>query len=170
MVCGLVKQTEADLMKWISTEEGFVGGLCRYEDEPVILEPFQVAFLRNRSRFRWVTKSRQVGFSFIAALEALARCHLREGHTTVFVSFSQNEAREKILVARQVFEELPTACQKRLVVDSKTELVFESNAQGKRISRIIRAESTERHRSTIKVSGSLRIADESDAACLSFSP
>ena len=133
----VAKRTEDDLADWLCTEAGFIGGLCRFDDEPVKLEPFQLAFLENRSRFRWITKSRQVGYSFIAALEGLARCHLRDGHTSVFVSFSQDEAKEKVLVARQVFEELPLAYQKKLVVDSKTELAFESNATGRRVSRIV---------------------------------
>jgi len=101
------------------------------------MEAYQLAFLSNRSRFRWVTKSRQVGYSFVAAIEALARCHLRDGYTSVFVSFNQDDAKEKVLVARQVFDEMPAAYQKRLIVDSKTELVFESNGSGRRVSRII---------------------------------
>ncbi len=137
MTLGIVRQTEDDLADWLGTEAGFISALCRYEDEPVVLDPFQLAFLANRSRFRWVTKSRQVGYSFVAALDALARCHLRDGFTAVFVSFNQDDAKEKVLVARQVFEEMPAAYQKRLVVDSKTELVFESNAAGRCVSRII---------------------------------
>ena len=133
----IVKRTEDDLAGWLGTEAGFISALCRFEDEPITLEPFQIAFLDNTSRFRWITKSRQVGYSFIVALEALARCHLRDGYTAVFVSFSQDEAKERILTARQVFEEIPTAFQKRLSVDSKTELVFESNASARRVSRII---------------------------------
>ncbi|MBK7537545.1 MAG: hypothetical protein IPI49_19675 [Myxococcales bacterium] len=108
-----------------------------YDDEPITLEPYQVAFLQNRSRFRWVSKSRQVGFSFVFALEALARCHLREKQTSVFVSYNLDDAKEKILIARQIHEELPLAYQKRLVVDSKTELAFESNGANKRLSRIL---------------------------------
>jgi len=133
----VVKRAEDELANWLATEVGFIGGLCRYDGEPIVLEPYQVAYLDNRSRFRWITKSRQVGLSFVAALEALARCHLRDGHTSVFVSFSQDEAKEKILVARQVYEELPLAYQKKLVVDSKTELAFESNTPGRRVSRIL---------------------------------
>ena len=133
----VVKRTEEELGDWLGTEAGFIGGLCRYEDEPVVLESFQLAFLANRSRFRWISKSRQIGYSFIMSLEALARCHLRDGYTAVFVSFSQEEAKERILTARQVFQELPLAYQKRLIVDSKTELAFESNAPGRRVSRIL---------------------------------
>ncbi|RJS14255.1 hypothetical protein DRW03_35260 [Corallococcus sp. H22C18031201] len=78
-----------------------------------------------------------MGFSFLFALEALARCHLRDGHTAVFVSYNLSDAVEKVLIARQVYEELPLAYQKKLVTDAKTELAFESNARGRRLSRII---------------------------------
>ena len=131
------KQSAADLDRWLSTEAGFISGLMNYEGEAIVLEPFQVAFLENKSRFRWVNKARQTGYSFILSLEALARCHLRDGHTSVFVSYSQAEAKERILAARQAYEEMPLAYQKKLVVDSKTELAFESNTPGRRLSRII---------------------------------
>lgn len=133
----VAKQTESDLPAWLSTEWGFIAGLARYDGEPIDLESYQVDFMQNRSKFRWVVKSRQVGYSFVFALEALARCHLREGYTAVFVSYNLEDAKEKILVARQVHEELPLAYQKRLIVDSKTELTFESNSGGRRVSRII---------------------------------
>ena len=55
----------------------------------------------------------------------------------MFVSYNLDDAKEKILVARQVHEELPLAYRKRLVVDSKTELAFESNGTNKRLSRIL---------------------------------
>ena len=137
MTLGIVKRTEEEFADWIGTEWGFAEGLLSYDDEPIALEQYQLNFLQNRSRFRWVTKSRQVGFSFLFALEALARCHLREKHTAVFVSYNLDDAKEKILVARQVHEELPLAYQKRLIVDSKTELAFESNGTNKRLSRIL---------------------------------
>ena len=137
MTSHIVKRSESDLCDWLSTETGFISGLCSYDGEPIVLEPFQLAFLQNTSRFRWVVKARQTGYSFSMALEALARCHLRDGHTAVFVSYNQDDAKEKVLTARQVFEEMPLAYQKRLVVDSKTELVFESNTPGRRVSRII---------------------------------
>jgi phage FluMu gp28-like protein len=133
----VVKQTEDDLSAWLATEAGFIEGLCRWESEPVRLEGYQQAFLNNRTRFRWVTKSRQVGFSFLFALEALARCHLRNSYTAIFVSYNQADATEKIVTARQLFEELPAAYQKKLVIDSRTELAFESNRSKGGLSRII---------------------------------
>jgi phage FluMu gp28-like protein/intein/homing endonuclease len=137
MTLGIVKRTEEEFAEWLATDSGFLEGLASYDDEPIVLEQYQREFLANRARFRWVTKSRQVGFSFLFALEALARCHLRDKHTAVFVSYNLDDAKEKILIARQVHEELPLAYQKKLVVDSKTELAFESSGVNKRLSRIL---------------------------------
>ncbi len=137
MTTVVVKRDERDLLTWVGSEEGFISALCKYEDKPINLESYQRAFLESPARFRWVTKSRQVGFSFLLSLEALARCHLRDGYTAVFVSYNMDEAKERVLLARQVYEDLPLAFQKRLVADSKTELAFESNGQSKRLSRII---------------------------------
>jgi phage FluMu gp28-like protein len=93
-VLTVVKRTPQELGDWLATEAGFIAGLCSFDSEPIVLEPYQVAFLENRSRFRWVTKSRQVGYSFIVALEALARCHLRDGYTAVFVSYNLDDAKD----------------------------------------------------------------------------
>jgi phage FluMu gp28-like protein len=128
---------EQDLGRWLATESGFIEGLCRYDDKPIVLEPFQRAFLENRSRFRWANKSRQVGLSFLIALEALARCHLRDGYTCITVSYNFDESRDKIRVAREVFESIPLEYRKRLVVDAKTELAFESPRRKGKVSRII---------------------------------
>ncbi len=131
------KKDERDLMDILGTEVGFINGLVRYGGEPVTLEKYQVAFLQNHSRFRWVTKSRQVGYSFLLTLEAMARCMLREGHNSLFVSYNFEEAKERILLARQIHEDLPLAFQKRLVNDTKSELTFQSNGPRKGLSRII---------------------------------
>jgi phage FluMu gp28-like protein len=137
MTLGIVRRDESDLTGWLATELGFITGLCEYDGQPIVLDQAQRAFLECESRFRWVTKSRQVGFSFIMALEALARCHLRASHMSVFVSFSLDECKDRIQLARQVYEDLPLAYQKKLVVDSKTELAFESNNARGRVSRIV---------------------------------
>jgi len=137
MTLAIVKRNEQELADWLSTEAGFLAGLGSVEGEPLELERYQLAFLQDRSRFRWIVKARQVGYSFLFACEALARCHLRPKHTAVFISFNQDDAKEKILLARQLHEELPLAFQKRVVVDSKTELAFESSGASKGVSRIL---------------------------------
>lgn len=137
MTLGVVKKNEQDFADWVSTEDGFLEALVRFDDDPLTLEAYQLAFLRNRNKFRWVNKSRQVGYSFVFACEAMARCHLRNQHNAIFVSYNLDDAKEKILIARQIHESLPLAFQKRLVVDSKTELAFESNGAQKNVSRIL---------------------------------
>jgi hypothetical protein len=131
------RQDEQKFQDWLATEWGFFCGLGKLDGDPIALESYQLRFLQDRSRLRWITKSRQVGYSFIFALEALARCHLKPKHTAIFVSYNQADAKEKILIARQLYEELPLAFQKKLVVDSRSELAFESNAPGKPLSRIV---------------------------------
>ncbi|HET9621189.1 MAG TPA: terminase family protein [Kofleriaceae bacterium] len=131
------KRDEDDLLDWLGTEVGFLTCIGRYNEEPLVLEPYQIAFLQSTSRYRWIEKSRQVGFSFLFAAEAVARCHLRDAHTAVMVSYNLEDAKEKVSYARQLAEELPLAYRKKLVNDSKTELGFLSNGAAKRVSRII---------------------------------
>jgi phage FluMu gp28-like protein len=137
MTSFVIKKTPRDLPAFIGTELGFISTFFTYDGKLVRPEPFQIGFLNNPRRFRSVVKARQVGLSFIIALEALARCHLRDGYTAIVLSFNLADAVEKIHLARQVYEEMPTGLQKKLVTDARTELAFQSNSPGKPISRII---------------------------------
>lgn len=137
MTLGIVKKDEQELLDWVATEHGFLEAFCKLDDEPLVLEPYQVAFMQCRSRFRLTNKGRQVGFSFAVAGESLARAHLRARHNSVIVSYNQDDSKEKILEARRMYEGLPLSYQKRLVVDTKTELAFESNGASKTVSRIL---------------------------------
>ncbi len=133
----VAKRDEREFAEALGAEWSFLSALCKVDGEPLKLEPYQLDFLRNRSRFRWVVKSRQVGYSFLLGLEALARCHLRPNYTSVIVSYNLEDSKEKILVARQIYEDMPLAFQKKLVSDSKTELAFASNGPQQNVSRII---------------------------------
>jgi hypothetical protein len=134
---GVVKRTEEEFQQWLMTEPGFVTALMAYDDEPIVLEAYQREFLTNRSRFRWVNKSRQVGFSFLFALEALARCHLREqahgGLRQLQHGRREGEGAHRAPAPRGAAARVPEAARRRL----KTELAFESNGATKRLSRIL---------------------------------
>ncbi len=133
----VVKRTEQELADWLATEVGFLTTLGSYQDAPLKLEPYQLEFLSTPARYRCVEKARQVGFSWLFAAEAVARAHLRDAHTAVFVSFNLADSKEKVAYCQQLHEELPLAYQKKRVVDSKLEIAFQSNGMSKRISRII---------------------------------
>jgi len=128
--------TEKDLQEWLTLTEGFIQGLMDSNDEPVRLADYQVRFLRDRSKFRAVEKSRGVGFSFVCAAEALARAHLRKNYTCVFVSLNLDEAIEKIRYANLLFESMPLKWQRKKVVDNKTSLEFEDST-GRYRSRLL---------------------------------
>ena len=133
----VVKRTEDEFSEWIATESGFLQGIARFDDEPVRFESYQAAFLATRAPYRCVEKSRQVGYSWLFACEAIARSHLRDAHNSIFVSYNLSDSKEKIAYAAQLHEELPLEFQKKKVIDSKLELGFRSNSSSKRVSRII---------------------------------
>jgi len=133
----VVKKTEDDLLDLLGTELGFVSCICRWNEAQIELDPWQVSLLLDRSAFRCLTKTRQGGGSFMFSAEALARSHLRDGHTAVFVSYNLDDAKEKILYVDQLHEELPLAWKKRRITNSKTEISFGSNKSGGRLSRIL---------------------------------
>lgn len=123
---GIGHLSEQDLVELMGSEVGFLEGMVSVQGRPLVLQTFQRSFLNSRARYRWVTKSRQVGFSYVIALEALARCHLRKEYSAHLVSFSREEAKNKLDAARAAYDSLPLGVRRRLVTDAKTELAFAS--------------------------------------------
>lgn len=122
----LVKRepTRNDLAAWLATIPGFIQGLMSVDERPVRLYDYQVEFMRSEARFRAVVKSRQTGFSFSYAAEALAKAHLSPGHMAIFVSYNLEDAKEKIRYADMLYESMPEAWRLKRVTDNKTELEF----------------------------------------------
>ena len=92
-------------------------------------EPFQVAFLNNRTRWGIDVKSRQIAWSFTAALDAVIDGILIPDTVHVFVSINQDEAREKIRYARNILEAIDPPVRPGLVRDSLTELEFANGSR-----------------------------------------
>jgi len=113
-----------------------VEGLCDMNGAAIELEGYQAAFMAAPARFRCVEKARQLGFSWIFAAEALARAHLRPNHTSIFVSYNLEDAKEKIRYAKMLYESMPDGFRKKLVEDAKTGLAFKDPDSGA-VSRII---------------------------------
>jgi len=74
------------------------------------------------------------GFSYIYAGRSLAKSHLQHYQTSIFISINQEEANEKIVYTRGLFESMPLSVRKKLVVDNKQTLEFEDKS-GKYSSR-----------------------------------
>lgn len=112
-----------------------MGHLANINGDPIDLEVYQKAFMLNRERKRCVEKARQTGFSWIFAGESMARCHLRDTQTSIFISYNLGDAIEKVRYARELADSLPNGFRKKLVEDAKTHLTFE-DGQGRQ-SRIL---------------------------------
>ena len=131
--------TEDEIKNWYATVPGFIQGATSTDDKPTKLYDYQEEFMLipdiYATRFRSCNKSRQTGYSFSFAAEGLAKSHLKTSHSSIYVSYNLDDATEKIRFAKLLYETLPLAWQKKLVVDNKTQLVFR-DSQG-RESRLI---------------------------------
>lgn len=71
------------------------------------LEPFQLNFLRDKSTYRIVNKSRQLGFSTMIALETCHKACTTRNYNANIVSTSQDEAKDKLIIADQLWSSIP---------------------------------------------------------------
>lgn len=131
-----LKETKDDFLETISTEVGWVENLTETASttgfEPTSLYPYQKAHMANHSKYRWLNKSRQIGFSYGLSAEGLAKTHLMNYYTCIFVSLNQEEANEKINYARALYESVPLKYQRKMTIDRVTALEFEKRTGGRR--------------------------------------
>lgn len=121
----------------LATEIGWLMCIPKFQAKFLEFGGFQLAFLANRSDFRSMLKCRQIGFSFVIACESLARCHIKDRHRSVCVSYNLDDAKGKIEIAKELHDEMPLEFQKKIVIDKKTEVGFASNSSHRRVSTII---------------------------------
>jgi phage FluMu gp28-like protein len=126
---------EKEIEKWLATEPGFLEGLTSdVLGVPTKLYSYQIRYLLDRSFFIHIDKARQTGYSYIYAGRSLAKAHLQHHQTSIFISINQEEANEKIVYARGLYESMPLSVRKKVVVDNKQTLEFEDK-NGKYTSR-----------------------------------
>src|ERR1043165_5522080 len=91
-------------------------------------ERFQVAHLNDDSTFRIENKSRQIAWSWLAAAEAVAEAVL-EAQSSVFVSITLEEAKEKIRYSRSVLENIEGVRLPKIKTDNQLEIEFDNGAR-----------------------------------------
>jgi phage FluMu gp28-like protein len=123
-----------DPRELLKTEVGFLAALARLDGEQLEFDNFQLRFLACRQRFRSLLKARQIGYSFVMAAEMLARSHLNQRYTAICVSFNLDDAKEKVSLIKLLHDELPLGYQKRLCIDSKTVVGFESRDSKRKVA------------------------------------
>jgi len=99
------------------------------DDPEAKWEAFQLSHLNNTSLLAIELKSRQVGWSWLAAAESVAKSHIKERSTSIFISINLEEASEKIRYAKYIQEALDPEVRKKLVIDNKLELEFENGSR-----------------------------------------
>jgi phage FluMu gp28-like protein len=98
-------------------------------DPDAVWEVFQLRHLNNLSLLSIELKSRQVGWSWLAAAEAVACGRLNKNTANIFVSINQEEAGEKIRYAKQIIECLDRDVRPRLITDNRFELEFDNGSR-----------------------------------------
>jgi phage FluMu gp28-like protein len=94
-----------------------------------VWEHFQLDHLQDDSTFRIEVKSRQIAASFLFAAEAVANVALY-GISSLFQSISLDEAQEKIIYARRIYDNLQVRGLPRITQpDTTTALGFDNGAR-----------------------------------------
>jgi phage FluMu gp28-like protein len=102
-------------------------GLGKINGERLRLYDYQIANILCQDTLQIYNKARQVGFSFVFAVEALAKAMLRQEYTAIFVSINDEESKEKIRDAEIVYDSIPLAWKKRRIGNTKSGLEFENS-------------------------------------------
>lgn len=124
---------------WTPEEKlNYVYAFIKYEHKDIELDFWQDDFIRNRNRYISLLKSRQTGFSFVVSIKGLVKAldPERTQYTKQFVSYNEEDAKEKIRYARQFYDSIPNRYKKKLVHQTATMLEFE-DVGSKTTSRLI---------------------------------
>jgi phage FluMu gp28-like protein len=110
----------------------------KYNDEPVVFDPWQEIFLKDKSQFIILLKGRQEGFSFvIAAKKFIELQDLAVKNMTVqFVSYNLQDAMDKIRYINIMAHSMPEKYRKKIKFETKTSIEFYDKG-GKTTSRLI---------------------------------
>jgi phage FluMu gp28-like protein len=122
-----------DMIAWA------VNMLSYSDGTPWIADWWQTWYLKSNSSFLIANKSRRIGWSYITAVKGLltALDPAVNGYTKQYVSYSLEDATEKIKNAVEFYDSIPEISRpKRLVSRTRTRLEFQ-DLNGRSISRLI---------------------------------
>ena len=103
-------------------------------------DPWQASLLCDSARFSCDVKSRQIGWSFIIALEILAESYLQPGTESQVISYRLDDAREKIRWINRAEAALYRGDGKRFpqykrIIDTQTEIEWANGSRVVSVSR-----------------------------------
>lgn len=98
--------------------------LVEFEGKPLVLEPFQIAYLLDDSTFKITNKTRQAGGSVQLALAKFFKAYTRKNYRCDIVSINLREATDKIKYIKMFYETLPKKYQIPLEVDNALSIAW----------------------------------------------
>jgi phage FluMu gp28-like protein len=116
----------------------YIYSMMKVDTRPIELDFYQDELIRSNAKFLAILKARQVGWSFLVALKGLvfANDPARIKYVRQFVSYNEDDAREKIRYAKEFYDSIPKKFRKKLRHDTANSMEFIDQG-GKTTSRLI---------------------------------
>jgi phage FluMu gp28-like protein len=116
----------------------YIYGMIKVDMKDIELDFYQEELIRSNAKYLSTLKARQIGWSFLLALKGLAMANdpARIKYTKQFVSYNEEDAREKIRYATEFYDSIPVKYRKKLRHRTSTSMEF-IDAGGKTTSRLI---------------------------------
>ena len=95
-----------------------------FEGKPLVLQPFQIDYLLDDSRFKITNKTRQAGGSMQLSLAKFFKAYTQKNYRCDIVSINLKEATDKIRYIRSFWETLPKSVQAPLEIDNALSIGF----------------------------------------------
>jgi len=124
---------------WTPDERlNYIYSMIKVDMKNIELDFYQDELIRSNAKYISILKARQIGWSFLVALKGIAMANdpSRVKYTKQFVSYNEDDAREKIRYAKEFYESIPRRYKKRLRHDTATSMEFIDKG-GKTTSRLI---------------------------------
>jgi phage FluMu gp28-like protein len=116
----------------------YADAFVKVDQKPIDLDFWQEAFVMDTSKYSITLKSRRTGFSFVVGLKGMIKANdpNRYKYVRQFVSYNEDDAKEKINYVKEFYHSIPKKYRKPLVSETKTTMEFLDKG-GKTTSRLI---------------------------------
>lgn len=104
-----------------------------FEGGPLILQPFQIDYLLDDSRFKITNKTRQAGGSLQLSLAKFFKAYTQRNYRCDIVSINLKEAADKIRYIKSFYETLPKRYRAPLEVDNALSIGFHKGTSNRSI-------------------------------------
>jgi phage FluMu gp28-like protein len=116
----------------------FAEAFIKVDQQPVELDFWQQDYIKDINKYGLTLKSRRTGYSFIVSLKGIVKSNdkARYKYTRQFVSYNEEDAKEKINYAKEFYHSIPKRHRKELASETKTSMEFYDKGR-KTVSRLL---------------------------------